>query len=356
MTTLYPAREQFVHLSALVEEPAHWRALSDDENTWEHAVADFVGRLQHLYGVPFSYLVPENRMLPPESIRFFYVDQNWIDALCDGALSLGRIGAQDVQHDQAMSRVIARRAERSALNRRRGQLGREAQAERETEPVYGGFLLRSAVVSGWPGLEVKAFKATEGTGVNTKCTGDPVELVRMDRLANDVLLCLFAEQFGCVNIHEPKEGINFGAEPEFPDGETERAGVDPIRYDKQLRGLGIGGHKLAEFIEGAIVEVPLRADSTRVVEVNQLREAMISELKSLVPPAWEGPDESFTAAQFSLEMIEGASQHVFRSEDAGAPAARKAAATRRVSAADQRAQDQEQLNQFLFGPADEGTP
>ena len=44
--------------------------------------------LQTLAGVPFAYLVPDARMLPPESIRFFAVDPNWTTALTDGALSL----------------------------------------------------------------------------------------------------------------------------------------------------------------------------------------------------------------------------------------------------------------------------
>ena len=46
--------------------------------------------LAMLEGVPFNYLVPDERMLPPESIRFFHVDQDWIDALIDGAFSIGR--------------------------------------------------------------------------------------------------------------------------------------------------------------------------------------------------------------------------------------------------------------------------
>ena len=179
----------------------------DQNSTPEETVADFVATLHHLIGVPFKYLVPNNTMLPPESIRFFFVDQNWVDALIDGALSLGRIGDIDLIHDQALEPVIAQRAEAIALNRRRVRLKQPTKTLAvEDTPVYGGFLLRSAVVSGWPGLEVQAFKSAEASGVTTKCSGDGVELVRMERLANDVLLCLFAEQFGCVNIHEPTKG------------------------------------------------------------------------------------------------------------------------------------------------------
>ncbi len=44
-------------------------------------VVRFLARLRLLEGVPFNYLVPDATMLPLESIRFFYVDRNWLDAL-----------------------------------------------------------------------------------------------------------------------------------------------------------------------------------------------------------------------------------------------------------------------------------
>ena len=39
--------------------------------------------------MPFSYLVPDADLLPIESIRFFYVDRAWTDALVQGVLSVG---------------------------------------------------------------------------------------------------------------------------------------------------------------------------------------------------------------------------------------------------------------------------
>src|SRR6516225_9659166 len=51
-------------------------------------VSGWLADLQELVGVPFAYLVPDARMLPAESIRFFVVDPNWTAAMVDGALSL----------------------------------------------------------------------------------------------------------------------------------------------------------------------------------------------------------------------------------------------------------------------------
>ena len=53
-------------------------------------IAAWLGRLLTLSGVPFGYLVPDEAMLPPESIRFFRLDEKWVRALLDGAFSLGR--------------------------------------------------------------------------------------------------------------------------------------------------------------------------------------------------------------------------------------------------------------------------
>ena len=45
-------------------------------------------RLRLLEAVPFQYLVPTEDMLPTETIRFFHIDRNWVDALIDGAISV----------------------------------------------------------------------------------------------------------------------------------------------------------------------------------------------------------------------------------------------------------------------------
>jgi hypothetical protein len=40
----------------------------------ERQIADWLGRLRRLHGVPFHVLVPDARMLPTESIRVFVLD------------------------------------------------------------------------------------------------------------------------------------------------------------------------------------------------------------------------------------------------------------------------------------------
>ena len=70
-----------------------------DPDDGEHVVPGelrrFLARLRLLHGVPFSYLVPDADLLPTESIRFFYIDRAWTDALVQGALSVGTISSAD---------------------------------------------------------------------------------------------------------------------------------------------------------------------------------------------------------------------------------------------------------------------
>lgn len=72
-----------------------------------------------------------------------------------------------------------------------------------------GMLVRSAVVSGWPGLEVKAAGTASDEG-----DADPIKLLRMDHVGSDVLLCLFPRLPAWVAIDEPHEGLHFGLESE----------------------------------------------------------------------------------------------------------------------------------------------
>ena len=63
-----------------------------------------------------------------------------------------------------------------------------------------GMLIRSAVVSGWPGLEVQAEDAA----------GKPIGLLRLDHVGPQTLICLFAGIPAKVSVTEPQEGLHFG--------------------------------------------------------------------------------------------------------------------------------------------------
>ena len=259
----------------------------------------WLARLRLLHGVPFHYLVPDARMLPAESIRFFQVDPNWLTALLDGAFSVGRAASAGAADQPALRGTgpdaeadrgadLLARAVQHAPQIRAGHLGklglpllRQARTE-PVPPAMSGFLLRSGVVSGWPSLEILAQDAA----------GSALTILRLERLAEDVLLALFAGVVSSVVFREPAEALHFGVEPAAP-GQSLR---------KKLRYLDGAGHKAGEPLPEAAVNVPLRNPALGVVDVAGLQTAVRTELlahKALSPHA------PYAAGHFALEMVQG---------------------------------------------------
>lgn len=183
--------------------------ISGDKKPHERiAIADelieWIARLVLLYPVPFHYLVPHQSLLPAESLRFFHLDDNWIDALLDGALS---IAIRDVANERKASRVEMQSALSRIVYQHRLRLQGKNPEWKPSESYMSipksGFLLRSRVVTGWPGIEVTA---------KTSATADQTlpNILRFDQIADGVLLCLARGTVEEVRFREPREGITFG--------------------------------------------------------------------------------------------------------------------------------------------------
>ncbi|ENH66740.1 hypothetical protein FOC1_g10007390 [Fusarium oxysporum f. sp. cubense race 1] len=109
---------------------------------WMTVLSCLIDRM-FLAGVPAHYLIPDPSYLQPENLRFFHIDRNWVDALIDGALSLGNHFGTDED----------RVAIKKALN---DYIGRtpDGMAHRVQIPAYG-FYLRSDLVTMFPDLRVE---------------------------------------------------------------------------------------------------------------------------------------------------------------------------------------------------------
>ena len=166
-------------------------------------ITDWVAKLRLLQGVPFAYIVPDERMLPPESLRFYYYDPNWIEALIDGVFSIGRATIDDVKRDKViLARVRAPSI--AAARRMRKNCSRLALKATDADGPITGFLLRSQVVSGWPRLNVNGYSDLDGDNELPK--------LRMVRLSDQVLLCLFTGVLKMAAIHEAPEALHCGVE------------------------------------------------------------------------------------------------------------------------------------------------
>jgi hypothetical protein len=208
----------------LAREDVH-QAIRADAGPALEAVARWLGRLCLLEGVPFPHLVPDPAVLPPESLRFFYLDRNWIEAAVDGALSVGAHTGRDRMVSDALYADVRDAAFRAATAVRAAANGAPLAADSTPAavpsgagapglpPSCAGLLLRSALVSGWPGLSVRGLAG-----------GEPLPVLRMERLSGSVLLCLWAGVPDRVELAEPHEGLRFGLDD---DGKVRLRSVTP---------------------------------------------------------------------------------------------------------------------------------
>lgn len=200
--------------------PAIETLVTDDKIAAE--IYEWLASLKLLHGVPFHYIVPDEDMLPQESIRFFNLDINWVNSLVDGAYSIGRneVSRDGISNftncaDHSYYESVHKLANNKARSKRFDHLGLDAANTGDTLEVVTGFLLRSEVVSGWKGVQVNAFDKENSEKMN----GDPVtnndnvetlSILRFEHLSDQVLLGIFEGDLYQLDIHEPSEGLHFG--------------------------------------------------------------------------------------------------------------------------------------------------
>jgi len=211
-------------------------------------IAGWFKRLSLLEGVPFNYLVPDERLLPLESIRFFQLDWLWIECLLDGAFSIGRVTAADHRRDGAHDKNPAA----------------------NPHPKVSGALMRSEVVSGWPSLLVDGFDGEK-----------KLKLLRMDRLSANVLLCMFEGDVTAVDWRLRPETAHFGLD----QNEGESSG-----FHKKLRD------QIGDESSQQIDTIPWRQALPGTID--------LSKLSIAIKGAIQGAASTFTSAQFALQMIE----------------------------------------------------
>jgi len=259
------------------------------------SIAAQLARWQLLHDVPFCHLVPDPSALPIESIRFFYVDPNWTEALLDGALSVGIHSTRDARSD-ALIRGLVRDATAAATRALRERLaGVEPRPAPDGEERISGLLVRSQLVAGWPGLSVYA----EDAG------GRQLKLLRMEQLSPSVLLCLFLGAPATVTIREPHQGLRMGVEKDADQKPSiELRNVLPGRKD----------HPLGESLGRLAIGPYLRSGAARVLDLKALVEGAAGALRTKLgaaEPAALGPSD------FAIQLLKSPEEQIFRAP--GAP-------------------------------------
>jgi hypothetical protein len=222
------------------------------------AISAWFSDLSLLRGVPFNYLVPDERMLPGEAIRFLRVDHLWMECLLDGAFSIGRVSTAEYMQDQ-------------------NQMNTQSSPATMPFDTVTGFLLRSDVVAGWPGLLVNA----------SDTSGQDLVLLRMERISPDVLLCLFDGEIDSVAVHQKPEMLHSGLDKDEQI---------PPTYHKVLRD-NQGNEQEAL----TLPSIPWLQEAQRIIDIAGL--ALAIQQKTGSP--------MFTSAQFAFQMAEGVEEVIF---------------------------------------------
>ena len=284
-------------------------ATERDPDEGEHVVPaelrHFLARLRLLHGIPFSYLVPDADLLPVESIRFFYIDRAWTDALTQGALSVGTISTADRTQLESVYPHIQQEVDEAE------RLIRKPRSEAKLADGSGtltGFILRSRAVSGWPNLHVRAYSVDklEDDELSNLAESAPerMKVLRIERLAPAVLLVIFDGVPAVVHIEEPRQGIQFGVrlDPEDPVAGSHRAKVK-IRDNNT----GLPVPPKDDFVADNSVDVPFRPGAPGVLNVTALRDRLQAKPKANKNPM--APNE------FALQMLRFPFRQVFGDPD-----------------------------------------
>ena len=277
-------------------------APADTDDGGEHVVPfdvrQWLARLRLLEGVPFSYLVADSELLPLESIRFFYLDRRFTDALTQGALSVGTVSSTDRSQLEELHQYVRDDVD----NEERRVRAEGGEGANSVSSTITGFVMRSRAVSGWPGIHVRAYDRELPEGDNAiipESDTRRLKLLRLERLAPAVLLALFEGVPQIVHVEEPRRGIQFGIRLDSDPGSTLFAPWIPPRDTQD-----------PQKIINDKVQVPCRPGSPGVLDLKHLNRALAARLDTHMINT-DNNDNKVDSAEFALEMIRFPYRQVF---------------------------------------------
>lgn len=276
-------------MQQLVADPEVQAAIAQASAPELLQVVNWLSQLALLYGVPFNNIVADARLLPEESLRFFYLDANWMGALRDGALSIGQQSSRDVTYSQAARSFIDGAIDKAMAAHRSTLLGEDSEPGADGITHISGFLMRSAIVSGWPGLSVQGLDAA----------GNPLKVLRQDHVADNVLLVLFWGSPAKLLFTEPQEGFRFGVNQ---NGQIQMRSLgpgetlgDPL-MEIHIRYNGTDGGCMRTDTQGRVLNI----DPTSATGLVQAIAANLRISESTIGPA-----------AFALQMVNAPMQQTF---------------------------------------------
>jgi hypothetical protein len=275
------------------------QALLNDVAAPTETINNWLGRLALLGDIPFQNLIGDERLLPQNALRFFYIDPSWICALIDGALSIGTNTTLEEKITAVLAENIRHRALVNANKKRAKLLGIEKAANApDPEPwtLVAGMLLRSEIVSAFPGLKI----------IPTYAAGQSQQQIplRYETLADGLLLVIFPAVPVSVKIQQPAQGLRFG----FIYNKADSLYKIKLRY---IDGVETGDQviKGGKPVEGTIITAQLLrpddgaaiAEKKYVLNIDALKAAIQKNLEDA--KVYPAPVKPISPSAFAMQII-----------------------------------------------------
>jgi hypothetical protein len=143
-------------------------------------------------------------------------------------------------------------------------------------------------------MHVRAFSVEPEGGDEAQIPADQpgrIRLLRLDRLAPAVLLCLFDGVPTVVHLEEPRQGVQFGFDATGED--------DELTATLRPRDAGT-----FEYLPGDPIDVPFRVGSTGVVDIQRLEEALAERVGT-------GAGDGLDSGEYALQLVRFPFRQVF---------------------------------------------
>ena len=207
-----------------------------------------------MQGIPLHYLIPNENMLPLESIKFFFLDWFWVESLLEGAFSIA-----DSMNPAAKTDL-------------------EANTAIDIKDITG-IILRSKLVADFPELK---FEASELSVENQKdiSSKQQLEILRNERINEDTRLILFRGRARLIDLFLTPDGLHYQL-AENTQFKNEDGG--------EIEGKSFG-------------KIPLKENPCSILDVAKTAERFMNNTGKNGDTPQSNP---MTSAQFGMQLMRG---------------------------------------------------
>ena len=223
-------RESVLRMSASVSDPSKAGSEIDPWSSVDWTtIHNWLMDRMFLAGIPNQYLITDPSHLPPERIRFFNIDETWMDCFLDGALSVANHLSRD---DDSIRNEI-----KNQLNSYFSNVYDEQNLPWYPQIPKYGFFLRSKVVSVFPDLVVEVKWSEDETTDDLLSGKTPLdkngkkrlgksEVLLQRHMGKDVLLCLLdrlpdSGEFASIRLSQPPHQQRFSTGDQLDPNSSE---------------------------------------------------------------------------------------------------------------------------------------